>query len=102
MRPYALLLFAAPLCAQQWIPQVSNTTASLRGVSAADANIVYASGTGGTWLRTTDGGTNWTASRVAGAESLDFRGIRAIDASTVYLMSSGAGDKSRIYKTTDA
>ena len=40
--------------------------------------------------------------KVAGAESLDFRGIHAIDAHTVYLMSAGPGDKSRIYKTSDA
>src|SRR5690349_12383092 len=102
MARFALVLLAAALHAQQWIPQVSNTTASLRGVSAVDRDIVYASGTGGTWLRTTDGGATWTASQIPGAEALDFRGIRAIDSRTVYLMSSGAGDKSRIYKTTDA
>ena len=102
MHRYAPLLLALTLHAQQWIPQTSNTTASLRGMSAVDGKTVYASGTGGTWLRTTDGGKTWTASHVAGAEALDFRGIRAVDKRTVYLMSSGAGEKSRIYKTTDA
>src|SRR5262249_10186813 len=34
-------------------------------------------------------------------DTLDFRGIVAFDASTAYVMSSGDGDKSRIYKTTD-
>jgi photosystem II stability/assembly factor-like uncharacterized protein/glyoxylase-like metal-dependent hydrolase (beta-lactamase superfamily II) len=71
-------------------------------VSAVDANIVWASGTGGTYLYTNDGGAVWTAAKVPGGESLDFRGIKAVSARTVYLMSSGAGDKSRIYKTTDA
>ena len=33
---------------------------------------------------------------------MDFRGIRAIDDRTAYLMSAGAGDASRIYKTIDA
>ncbi len=51
---------------------------------------------------TTDGGLTWRAGKVPDAEVLDFRGIRAIDARTVYLMSSGPGDKSRIYKTRDA
>ena len=82
--------------------QTSNTRASLRGVSAVDARTVWASGSGGTWLATTDGGVTWRAAKVPGAETLDFRGIRAIDAHTVYLMSAGPGDKSRIYKTTDA
>ena len=44
----------------------------------------------------------WRAGHVPDAESLDFRGIHAIDAHTVFLMSAGSGDKSRIYKTTDA
>src|SRR6516162_4753531 len=97
----ALLLVASAAHAQSWTPQQTNSTASLRGISAVNAQIVWASGTGGTYLHTTDGAT-WTAAKVPGAESLDFRGIRAIDARTVYLMSSGSGDKSRIYKTTDA
>jgi photosystem II stability/assembly factor-like uncharacterized protein len=98
----AALLLAAAAHAQQWIPQQGNSTASLRGASAVNDKIVWASGTGGTYLHTIDGGASWTAARVPGTESLDFRGIRAIDARTVYLMSSGSGDKSRIYKTTDA
>ncbi|MCU1237746.1 MAG: glycosyl hydrolase, repeat-containing protein [Candidatus Solibacter sp.] len=95
-------LFAATLCAQSWIPQNSDTRASLRGVSAVDANTVWASGSGGTYLVTNNGGATWRAAKVPGAEALDFRGIRAIDARTVYLMSAGSGDKSRIYNTTDA
>ena len=98
----AALLFAAAAHAQQWIPQSGNSTASLRGVSAVDDKIVWASGTAGTFLHTADGGATWTAAQVPGAESLDFRGIRAIDARTLYLMSAGSGDKSRIYKTNDA
>jgi photosystem II stability/assembly factor-like uncharacterized protein len=105
MDPMKLLLAVLPvlpLLAQSWVMQTSNTTASLRGISAVSDQVVWASGTGGTFLRTTDGGATWTASKVPGAETLDFRGIRAIDARTAYLMSIGPGDKSRIYKTTDA
>jgi photosystem II stability/assembly factor-like uncharacterized protein len=102
MKLPALLAFTLTLSAQSWVPQVSNTRASLRGVSAVDSTTVWASGSGGVYLVTTDAGANWRAAKVPGAESLDFRGIRAIDARTVYLMSAGSGDKSRIYKTTDA
>src|SRR5437899_2511416 len=102
MKLLPALLFTATLFAQTWVPQASNTRASLRGVSAVDARTVFASGSGGTWLATTDGGTTWRSAKVPGADSLDFRGIHTIDARTVYLMSVGPGDKSRIYKTSDA
>ena len=102
MKLLPAFLFTFAICAQTWTPQVSNTSASLRGVSAVDARTVWASGSGGTWLVTTDGGATWRAAKVPGAEALDFRGIQAIDAHTVYLMSAGPGDKSRIYKTSDA
>jgi len=81
--------------------QTSGTTASLRGVSAVNDRIVWASGTEGTWLRTLDGGGSWESGHVPGAEALDFRGVRGFDDRTALLMSSGSGDKSRIYKTTD-
>jgi photosystem II stability/assembly factor-like uncharacterized protein len=38
---------------------------------------------------------------VKGGGDLDFRGIKGFDADTAYVMSSGDGDKSRIYKTID-
>jgi photosystem II stability/assembly factor-like uncharacterized protein len=63
--------------------------------------VVWASGTNGTYLRTTDGGAHWQAVAVPGAEQLDFRGVHGVDEKKAYLLSSGPGDKSRIYKTTD-
>jgi len=87
----------------QWDIQDSHTTASLRGIASVDAAIAWASGTGGTVLHTTDGGANWQrCATPPGAESLDFRGIQAFDAHTAIVMSSGKGDLSRLYKTTDA
>jgi photosystem II stability/assembly factor-like uncharacterized protein len=87
--------------AQTWLPENSGSTASLRGVSAVDGSTVWASGTGGTWLRTTDGGDHWTYGTIPGASDLDFRGVRAFDAKTAVLMSSGPGAKSKIYATAD-
>jgi photosystem II stability/assembly factor-like uncharacterized protein len=66
-----------------------------------DSKVVWASGTGGTYLETTDSGATWRAAVVPGAEQLDFRGVHGVDQRTAYLLSSGEGDKSRIYKTTD-
>jgi photosystem II stability/assembly factor-like uncharacterized protein len=101
MKLPAALLVASASFAQNWIPQTSNTTASLRGVSAVDRGVVWASGSGGAWLRTTDGGATWHADHVPGAEALDFRGVRAFDARIAYVMSAGPGEKSRIYRTDD-
>jgi photosystem II stability/assembly factor-like uncharacterized protein len=95
------LILAGIAQAQTWAVQSSGTNASLRGVSLVDAKTVWASGTGGTYLETTDGGANWRAAVVPGAEQLDFRGVHAVDQRTAYLVSIGEGNKSRIYKTTD-
>lgn len=85
-----------------WQSQSSNSTAGLRGIHAVGNGVAWASGTKGTVLRTEDGGYLWqTCSVPPGAEKLDFRGIWAWDADTALVMSSGPGDQSRIYKTTD-
>jgi photosystem II stability/assembly factor-like uncharacterized protein len=90
-----------PTADVHWEKQASATTVRLRGVSAVSANVAWASGQGGTYLRTTDGGLTWRAAIVPGAETLDFRDVDAFDANTAYLLAIGEGDKSRIYKTTD-
>jgi photosystem II stability/assembly factor-like uncharacterized protein len=101
MRLLFPLLFAGTALAQTWTPQTSGTTASLRGISALSDRVAFASGTGGAWLVTKDGGATWQSGRVPGAEQLDFRAVHAVDAQTVFLLSIGEGDKSRIYKTSD-
>jgi photosystem II stability/assembly factor-like uncharacterized protein len=52
-------------------------------------------------MRSTDSGKTWKRLRIPGTDSLDFRGVQAFNANTAYVMSSGAGAQSRIYKTTD-
>jgi photosystem II stability/assembly factor-like uncharacterized protein len=104
--------FSVPLCLcgvilfsltthAQWIKQAVNTTASFRGLSVVNEKVVWASGTGGTVIKTTDGGKTWKVMTVPGAEKLDFRDIEAFDANTAYILSIGDGESSRIYKTTD-
>src|SRR4029077_9002080 len=39
--------------------QVSNTSALLIAVSAVTDSVAWVSGSGGTWLRTSDGGITW-------------------------------------------
>lgn len=85
----------------QWQKQEIVTSASLRGLSVVNQNVVWASGTGGTVVKTADGGKNWERQKVAGAEKLDFRDIEAFDANTAYVLSIGNGETSRIYKTVD-
>src|SRR5208282_2688202 len=80
----------------------SGTKAGLRGIHAVGNGVAWASGTNGTILRTEDGGYMWQSCAMPpGAEKLDFRGIWAWDANTAVAMSSGPGDLSRLYKTTD-
>jgi photosystem II stability/assembly factor-like uncharacterized protein len=85
----------------QWIKQTVNTTASFRGLSVVSEKVIWASGTGGTVIRSIDGGKSWNVVTVPGAEKLDFRDIEAFDTSTAYILSIGNGESSRIYKTID-
>jgi photosystem II stability/assembly factor-like uncharacterized protein len=86
----------------QWQMEDSTTTADLRGIDSVGGGVAWASGTNGTVLRTEDGGYEWQPCTIPpGAEHLDFRGIQAFDANTAIVMSSGKGDLSRLYKTTD-
>ena len=85
-----------------WQLEPSETTADLRGVHAVGGGVVWASGTGGTVLRSQDSGFEWQGCATPpGAEKLDFRAIWAWDDETAFVMSSGPGDQSRLYKTVD-
>ncbi len=96
----AVLLLSIPAFGQ-WVKQTVDTKASLRGLSVVNEKVVWASGTGGTVLRTVDGGATWKVMTVPGGEKLDFRDIEAFDDKTAYILSIGNGDSSRIYKTID-
>jgi photosystem II stability/assembly factor-like uncharacterized protein len=97
-----LLLTASATASEQWHKVPVPTTASLRGLSVA-GGAVWASGTQGTVIRTTDDGKTWSVMTVPGAEKLDFRGVHAFDASSAVIMSSGPAQdgQARIYRTSD-
>jgi photosystem II stability/assembly factor-like uncharacterized protein len=98
-----ILIAAAAVGFGQSEPEVlhSRTKENLRGVSVVSEKVAWASGMHGTYLRTADGRI-WIPDQVPGAESLDFRGVVAFSADEAFLMSSGPGDQSRIYHTSDA
>src|SRR6185295_15751538 len=96
-----LTILFATLLTPQWTTQSSGVTARLRGVSAVNERVAWASGSNSTVLRTNDGGTTWQKLTVT-KDALDFRDIDAIDEKTAYVLSIGNGPASRIYKTTDA
>ena len=66
----ATLVFAQEPATQPTLtPQQSGTTELLISVSAVNSNVVWASGTGGTFVVTTDGGKHWKAWRGAGSRA---------------------------------
>jgi photosystem II stability/assembly factor-like uncharacterized protein len=102
MRGLVLSIIAAMSAQAQWTLQQSHTTAGLRGVHNVGGGVVWASGTQGTVLRTSDDGQTWQTCAVPqGGEKLDFRGVQAFDRNTAVVMSSGPGDLSRLYRTVD-
>ena len=101
MKTVSVLVMLTMLAAPRWTTQTSGVTARLRGVSAVSERVAWASGSGATVLRTTDGGQTWQKIHVTD-DALDFRDVDAIDTETAYILSIGNGPASRIYKTTDA
>ncbi|MCF8277485.1 MAG: hypothetical protein K9J17_12195 [Flavobacteriales bacterium] len=74
------------------------TKASIRGLYLVNDSVAWASGTGGTFLRMTDG-MEWKSDTVAGFTHLDFRDVHGFDANTALLMA--AGEEGRILRTED-
>lgn len=102
--PMVALLLLAANCANAGVrvlAQDSGVDARLRGISAVDGEVAWASGRDGTVLRTRDGGRSWQKIAVPGAEALDFRDIEAFDAENAVLLAIGPGEASRVYRTVD-
>lgn len=93
--------FAVSTADAQWSKHSVGTKASLRGLSVVSENVIWASGAGGTFLKTVNGGKIWTIGKVPDADKLDFRDVEAFSAEEAYLLSIGEGENSRIYKTSD-
>ena len=83
-----------------WQLLPSGVDASLRGLDVVSDQVIWASGTGGTVLRSTNAGETWDNVSIADARELDFRDIEAFDGTSAVVIS--AGTPARIYRTTDA
>ena len=83
-------------------PQQSGTNQRLISVNPVNSRVVWASGAGGTYVVTTNGGSTWRAGVVPGAESLEFRDVQGVSDKVAYLLSVGNNTADfRIYKTID-
>jgi photosystem II stability/assembly factor-like uncharacterized protein len=87
--------------APRLISQRSGTTSRLQAISPVSDRIAWASGVGGAYAVTTDGGDTWRSGVVPGADSLEFRDVEGVSERIAYLLAAGPGDRSRIYKTRD-
>ncbi|MFS8083765.1 MAG: WD40/YVTN/BNR-like repeat-containing protein [Ginsengibacter sp.] len=96
-----LFLFLTPISAlsQKIILVDSTTTASLRGLSVVNDNLIWVSGSKGTVGKSLDGGKTWKYFSVPGFENADFRDIEAFDAKTAVIMN--IQHPACILKTTD-
>jgi photosystem II stability/assembly factor-like uncharacterized protein len=105
--PYLGVVLSLAATGMWWSVGTTGVESNLRGVSViVDATFkenttIWVSGSKGTILRSLDSGKHWGRVYVPAGDSLDFRGVVGIDRNSAYVMSSGEGEKSRIYKTRD-
>jgi len=78
-------------------PQDSNTTSSFRALAVVDEQIAWASGSGGTILKTTNGGEDWLNVSMGIPDSIDFRDIEAFSDKEAIILS--AGSPGLVYRT---
>ncbi len=99
-----LLTLAFSDSPSHWQAESSGVEANLRGISVqqvAGKCVVWVSGTRGTILRGAEGAP-FKSFSIDGAGDLDFRDIEGFGDTIAYVMSSGDGEQSRIYKTDDS
>ncbi|WP_339156559.1 oxidoreductase [Actinomadura luteofluorescens] len=84
-----------------WRLTPTGSEARFRGLAAVGRETAWLAGSGGTVLRTTDGGRTWRDVAPAGARGLEFRDVEAFDARRAVVLAIGEGDASRVYRTSD-
>jgi photosystem II stability/assembly factor-like uncharacterized protein len=78
---------------------ITGTTASLRAIYVVDESVVWASGSRGTILLTTDGGKTWKCDTIPGEKRNDFRSIHAWDKNRAMVF--GIGSPGKGFVTSD-
>ncbi|MFI5542908.1 WD40/YVTN/BNR-like repeat-containing protein [Streptomyces sp. NPDC051815] len=89
--------------AATWAPKETGTTSRFRGLAAVSRTAAWVAGSGGTILRTRDGGRTWqdVSPPAAVAERLELRDIEAFDERRAVALSIGEGEASRVLRTED-
>ena len=82
----------------RWVLTETESDASLRGLCAVDADTVWACGSNGTVLHTSDGGVRWRKMTVPGP-NLELRDVFALDDRTAFVLS--VTKPACILRTTD-
>ena len=77
----------------------SGSDASFRGLDVVNRNVVWVSGTGGTVLRTVNGGKSWKNVSVPHQDKTDFRDVEGFDKNSAIVM--GIATPAQFFKTTD-
>jgi photosystem II stability/assembly factor-like uncharacterized protein len=95
----AMAVPAAATTGPTWRLHATGSDARLRGLSAVNPLVAWASGSAGTILRTVDGGRTWEQKAPTNTATLEFRDIQAFDAQHAVALSIGEGDASRVYRT---
>lgn len=85
----------------EWERKNLDSNASIRGLCVVNEDIIWLSGSGGTVAKSVDKGVTWMLLPVDGGEALDFRDIQAFDEHIAVIMSSGPGNKSKVFKTVN-
>ncbi|MFI9555597.1 oxidoreductase [Nonomuraea endophytica] len=86
----------------RWDLKQTGVISRLRGLAPVSRDVVWASGSAGTVLRTTNAGRTWQNVSPPGAGALQFRDIEAFGPDTAVALSIGEGTDSRVYRTDDA
>ena len=90
----------------------TGTDISIRAISAVNSDIIWASGTKGQVLKSTDSGDSWSVYTVAGMENADFRCLHAWNdqralvfaigtPARAYLTENGGEDWELVYENSD-
>ncbi|MFC9944921.1 WD40/YVTN/BNR-like repeat-containing protein [Streptomyces pratensis] len=85
----------------EWALTATGTEARFRGLDAVGHTTAWVAGSGGTVLRTTDGGRHWRDVSPEGAAGLEFRDIEAFDRRRAVALAIGEGEASRVFRTGD-
>ncbi|WP_405666894.1 oxidoreductase [Streptomyces sp. NBC_01166] len=85
----------------EWALTKTATDARFRGLTAVGRDAAWVAGSGGTVLRTTDGGRHWRDVSPDGAAGLEFRDIEALDRRRAVALAIGEGEASRVFRTED-